>query len=155
MTALVLDFEPGKGFGPISLGSLREDARSAMAGIGLPLETSRGDMDYFCESSIQTECDEQGRVMFVGVACHKAFVARYRGVDVFETLARDLFQLVAQADVSGHHEFDPLEYCFPNQVLTLWDADEQYDCRGRGSRQVWGQVGVGNSVYLAAIKAFD
>lgn len=98
MNALVLEFEPHSGFGPLKLGSAREDARAAMAAIG---------------------------------------------------------EIAAAADESGHHEFDPLEYCFPNQILTLWSADPQYDYRRKGARQVWGAVGLGNEVYLSAIKALE
>lgn len=126
-----------------------------MAAIGFPLESSREVIDYFCENSIQTECDEDGRVMFIGVCCSSAFIAQYRGVDVFDVTARELFQMVANADDSGDHEFNKLEYCFPNQVLTLWNADPQYDHRGKGAREVWGQVGLGNEVYVSAIKALE
>ena len=155
MAATVLELEPLKGVGPIALGAPRETARAALAAIGFPLEHSRDVLDYFCESSIQTECDPDGRVMFIGLTCSPAYVVRYRGIDAFDLPARELFAIVAAADNSGEHEFDPLEYCFPNQILTLWEAARQYDCRRRGSREVWGQVGLGNQVYAAAIRALN
>src|SRR5688572_23971077 len=126
-----------------------------MAAIGFPLGSSREVIEFFCENSIQTECDENGRVMFIGVSCDDAFVARYRGVDVFDVTARELFRMAAEADGSGDHAFDKLEYRFPNQVLTLWNADPQYDHRGKGTREVWGQVGLGNAAYVAAVKALE
>ena len=126
-----------------------------MAAIGFPLEHSRHELDFFCESSIQTECGPDGRVWFIGATCSKAFVVRYRGVDAFDVTAQELFRIAADADGSGSHEFDPLEYRFPNQILTLWAADEQYDCRRKGARQVWGQVGLGNDVYVAAVKPLE
>jgi hypothetical protein len=159
---LVLEFEPHRGFGPLKLGSAREDTRAAMAAIGFPLEESQVDplglsqteMDFFCDGSIKIE-SAGGRINFIGVFYSDAYVAQYRGVDVFDVTARELFQIAAAADNSGHHEFDPLEYCFPNQILTLWNADPQYDYRRKGARQVWGQVGLGNEVYLSAIKALE
>lgn len=155
MTGTVLELEPLKRVGPIDLGAPRETARAAMAAIGFPLEHTRDVIDFFCENSIQFECDADGRVMFIGVTCSPAYVVRYRGIDVFDVPARELFALVAEADNSGKHDFDPLEYCFPNQVFTLWAADRQYDCRRRGSREVWGQVGLGNQVYAAAIRSLE
>ena len=155
MAATVLEIEPLKGIGPIALGAPRETARAAMAAIGFPLEDSRDVLDYFCENSIQTECDPAGRVWFIGVACSPAFVARYRGVDVFDVTARELFTRAAEADNSGKHEFDPLEYRFPNQILTLWAADRQYDCRRKGTREIWGQVGLGNQEYVAAVRPLE
>lgn len=154
MAKLVLEFEPNRGFGPLKLGSAPEDARAAMAAIGFPLEQSEAGMDRFCESSVQAEYHE-GRVSFIGVFYSDAYVAQYRGVDVFDVTARELFQIAAAADNSGDHEFDPLEYCFPTQILTLWSADSQYDYRRKGARQVWGQVGLGNDAYLSAIKALE
>jgi hypothetical protein len=151
---LVLELEPRKGFGPVELGASRDEVRAALAKIGFPLEQSEADIDRYCDNSIQTEFSD-GRVSFIGVFHSEAFTARYRGVDPFDVTARDLFQLAAAADNSGHHDFDPLEYCFPNQILTLWGADPQYDYRGKGARQVWGQVGLGNEAYMSAIKALE
>lgn len=78
-----------------------------------------------------------------------------RGVDVFSISATELFSLMAASDDSGPHEFDRYEYCFPNQILTLWDADKQYDRQRGEEREVWGQVGIGNDAYLAAIEAIE
>ena len=41
------------------------------------------------------------------------------------------------------------------QIVTLWNADEQYDQRRGGERIVWGQVGLGNDAYLRAIEALE
>ncbi len=155
MAEILLELEPLKGAGPIALGAPRETVRAAIAAIGFPLEQSRDVLDYFCESSIQTECDGDGRVMFIGLTCSEAFIVRYQGIDVFDVPARELFARIAKADNSGKHDFDPLEYCFPNQIITLWAADQQYDCRRKGSREIWGQVGLGNQVYAAAIRALN
>ncbi|MCK9740495.1 hypothetical protein [Pseudomonas syringae] len=62
---------------------------------------------------------------------------------------------MAASDDSGSHEFDRYEYFFPNQILTLWDADEQYDRQGEEELEVWGQVGIGNDAYVAAIEAIE
>jgi hypothetical protein len=161
-TKLVLELKPRRGFGPIELGSSREEVRAAMAKLGFPPEGSlegseygsQATLDRFCDSSIQAEFNGD-RLSFIGVFYSDAFVAQYQGVDVFDVTAAELFQMAAAADNSGHHEFDPDEYCFPNQVLTLWRADPQYDYRRRGERQVWGQVGLGNEAYLSAIKALE
>jgi hypothetical protein len=159
---LVLELEPHRGFGPLKLGAAREDARATMAAIGFPLQGSQVDplgqsqteIDLFCEGSVKIE-SVGGRISFIDVFYSDAYVAQYRGVDVFDVTARELFQIAAAADKSGHHEFDPLEYRFPKQILTLWSADPQYDYRRKGARQVWGAVGLGNEVYLSAIQAVE
>jgi len=151
---LVLELKPLEGFGPIKLGSAREEVRAAMATLGFLLESSQAEIDRFCGSSIQAEFQD-GRLSFIGVFYSDAFVAKYRGVDVFDVTAPELFQMAAAADDSGHHEFDHLEYRFPNQILTLWHADPQYDYRRKGKRQIWGEIGLGNEAYMSAIKALE
>jgi hypothetical protein len=149
-----LELKPRTGFGPIKLGASREEVRAAMASLGFPLEGSQETIDRFCDNSIQAEF-EDGRLSFIGVFYSDAFVAQYRGVDVFDVSALELFRMAAAADNSGHHEFDPLEYLFPEQILTLWRAEPQYDYRRKGERQVWGQVGLGNDAYMSAIQALE
>ncbi|WP_369943115.1 hypothetical protein [Xanthomonas medicagonis] len=152
-TAPVFEIYPLQGVGPLRLGSVRADARQALSALGFPLESSHGDSDYFCDASIQLECDPHGRVWFIGISDSERFVAQFQGADVFVLSAQDLFSLVAASDHSGPHRYVDTEYCFPNQIVTLWDADAQYDRRGNASRPVWAQVGVGNASYAAAVAA--
>ncbi|WP_192564713.1 hypothetical protein [Pseudomonas gozinkensis] len=151
----VFEILPREAIGPIRLGASREAAREAMSVNGFPLEHTHGRLDYFCESSIQFECDAGDQVQFIGVSGNSRFNVMYRGIDVFSVSATELFSLMAASDDSGPHEFDRYEYLFPTQILTLWDADEQYDRQGAEERQVWSQVGIGNDVYLAAIAAIE
>jgi hypothetical protein len=151
----VFEVLPLEAIGPVRLGVSREAAREAMSVNGFPLEHTNGRLDYFCESSIQLEYGTGDEVQFIGVSGHSRLKFMYRGVDVFAVSATELFSLMAESDDSGSHEFDRYEYCFPTQILTLWDADEQYDRQGGEEREVWGQVGIGNEVYLAAVKATE
>lgn len=146
-----MEIRPHEGVGPVRLGATRAEARAAMALIGLPLGSTRGDSDYYCDSSIQIEHDPEQRVWFVGVSHSRKYRALYLGHDVFRLDARELFSLVARADLSGPHRYTSDEYCFPNQILTLWAADEQYDYEGPERIPVWAQVGVGNALYAAAV----
>ena len=144
-------FVPHKGFGPAMLGSSRELAREAMAAAGFPLERTRKRSDSFCASSIQIECDDHGLVDFIGVAYSPRFIATYRDVEVFRVPAEQLFQLIAEADSSDTDTFNRSGYRFPGQVMTLWEADSQYDYLGNESKAVWAQVGIGSASYAAAI----
>jgi hypothetical protein len=152
-TLPILEISPHQGIGPICLGDTRAMARDALAAVGFPLESYNGPTDYFCQSAIQTECDEQGLIWFIGLSQSEQYLARYRGVDVFSLAAAELFSLMASADGSGAHDFTDSEYLFPGQIITLWDADEQYDRQGNESRPVWAQVGIGNPAYVEAVSA--
>lgn len=152
-TLPILDISPHQGIGPVCLGDSRCVARDALAAIGFPLESSNGPTDYFGQAAIQTECDEQGLVWFIGLSQSEQYLARYQGVDVFALAAAELFLLIASADDSGAHEYTDSEYLFPGQIITLWDADEQYDRQGNEMRPVWAQVGIGNPAYVEAVSA--
>lgn len=146
------EIEPHIGIGPVRLGASRSAVEEALASIGFPLENTHGAIDYFCEAAIQVEFDDQQRADFIGFSCHEAYSVFHLGVNVFDTPAQDLFALLAGRDGSGAHAFRDTEYCFPNQILTLWDADSQYDRLGGEQRVVWAQVGLGSSHYLEATR---
>jgi len=152
-TKPVFEIRPLHSLGPVRLGSSRADARHALSRLGFALENARGKSDFFCNASIQVSCDDAGKVHFVGITGTDQFEAQFKGQDVFSLAAPELFSLVAASDESGAHEYDPHEYCFPNQVVTVWDADAQYDRHGAAARPVWGQVGVGSPAYGATFAA--
>lgn len=126
-----------------------------MAAMGYPLEAAREQLDYFSSNAMQISYDIDETVIFIGVSGSSTFQVTFKGLDVFNLAAPDLFSLMAEADNSGPHEFNSYEYCFPNQILTLWDADEQYDRDGGGARAIWSQVGIGNDAYLGVVAAIE
>lgn len=150
---IVFNLSPRVGAGPVFLGASRAQTREDLSALGFALEHSRGPADYFCESSIQTECSPDGRVWFIGLSCHERYTVQYQGKNVFALAAPDLFALIAASEISESHTYEPYEYCFPDQIITLWDADEQYDRLGNESKLVWAQVGIGDQSYAAAIAA--
>lgn len=149
------EIQPLQAIGPARLGATRMETREVMAAIGFPLEAARGHLDYFSNATVQISYDIGEKVIFIGVSESAAFTVIFKGVDVFNLAATDLFSLMAEADGSGPHTFNSYEYRFPNQILTLWDADEQYDRKGRETRPIWSQVGIGNDAYLAAVAAIE
>jgi hypothetical protein len=142
------EIRPHEGVGPIALNSLQSAVRDAMTSAGFPLEATHGRSDYFCKSAVQVEYTD-GRATFIGVNSTNAFIAIYRGMDVFDVTAQELFAHIAAADNTGPHHFSEYEHYFPGQVMALWDADTQYDRRGNYNRIVWAQVGLGSAVYAA------
>jgi hypothetical protein len=151
MTPREFALEPGRGLGPVSLGMSREQVRAALASIGFALEHERDTLDYFCASSLQVEYQD-GTVSFIGAASDPGFVVTFAGHDLFDTPAATTFALFAAGEAV------PLPFKrgggrFERQVLTLWEADRQYDTRGDQKRPMWGQIGIGDYRYLRAVQA--
>jgi hypothetical protein len=150
-SAIHLPIHPLIGIGPFKLGSSRDEIRRCMAAIGLPFESERGQMDYCCSSSIQVEYDDEGATDFIGTSFDERILVTYEGQNVFDLPAEALFELINTHE-DKPSEYNDYEHVFPSQIVTLWDADSQYDRLGGEIRPVWAQVGVGSVTYLKAIR---
>lgn len=142
---------PHIGIGPMRLGAKREEIRAALAGIGCPLRTARDSMDHFEGASIQVEYEDDGTASFIGVSSHLDVALFFAGEDLFDKEAEEVFALVAGHDHSGAHQFSRFGYIFPEQIVTLYEADPQYDRRGGEVRSVWAQIGCGDTRYKDTI----
>jgi hypothetical protein len=152
-TPNVLDLVPHVGIGPLHLGMTTAEADEALRTLpGAGARKSHRSAHYFFDAALQFGLGESGRIQFIGLAEHPQVLCRYHGHDVFDTPAPELFALIAARE-SAKHVYQAAEYLFPDQVVTLYEADEQYDRKGKESRPIWGQVGVGNAEYLAAVRA--
>ena len=148
-----LDLVPHSGIGPIKLGESRTAIASVFSENGIKKSATQNNSDYYIENSVQIEFDKNGFSWFIGVSQHSSYDVFYHDADVFDVTAKTLFNLVSSKDNSGSHEFCEYEYTFPNQILTLWDADEQYDRKGSEQRVIWAQVGLGNNEFLRATES--
>jgi hypothetical protein len=132
---------PRQGIGPFLLGTPRARLREVMAEVGLPLESEKPRMDYCCASALQFEYDDTGCAQFIGASYDARLNVTWEGRNVFDMTARELFDLINAGEPSPleYNDYDPR---FPFQMVTLWDAQEQYDRLGKETRPVWGQVGL-------------
>jgi hypothetical protein len=153
---IALDLIPHVGAGPLKLGMVRRDFMTAAEGVGLVPSARSGKVsDYFTENIVMVEYGADGRALFIGIACNDGKVgAMYQGKNLLDMTAKSALALVAKGETVTPPPLasDPV---LRNQIITFWDADTQYDHIRHASdtraRKVWGQVGIGNHAYLAAI----
>ena len=138
---------PHMGIGPVKLGMSREEVKEALGVKNY--SGSNGEIDYYFKNSFQIEF-ESNKADFIGVSYHPDYTVTYQGMNVFDTEAKKLFEFIATSE-NENHKYEPIEYLFPTQILTLWDADEQYDHIGLESRLIWAQIGVGTQCYIKAV----
>ena len=141
------EIKPHVGIGPVMLGMSREEVEIALGADNY--NSSNGEIEYYFDNAFQIEF-EDGKADFIGTSYHPDYTVTYKGQNVFDTKAIDLFDLIASNE-GEKHEYDSSEYLFPNLIVTLWDADEQYDQIGSESRRIWAQVGIGTQSYLQAV----
>ncbi len=152
-----LILKPLVSIGPFALGVSRPAARKAALDAGLAFKHERKDLDYFADNGIQVEYGDDGMASFIGVSSGGAdYRLLYESTELFDTPADVVFDFMSARDGSGPHAFDRNECLFPNQIIALWEADEQYDYIRRKSgqrplRQIWGQVAIGSPGYKEAV----
>ena len=151
MANLILELVPGKGALPLRLGSSRDEISRTMLSLGYNASAHRGKIDYYARNSVQIEFDDDGLASFIGIAADPDIEVIYRDRSILNLPARDVFNLIKKNEPEDEIEYSPTEHVFRNQKITLWDADEQYDASG-ARFAVWGQIGIGNESYLAAIE---
>ena len=148
---------PRQSLGPFCLGGSREDIRAAAERLAWPLSSERENLDYFALNSIQVEY-ENGVAAFIGVANEPTlFTLIYRNNNLFDLASDRVFDLFSEID-GAVTDYDSCGHTFHNLIVTLWEADEQYDhvrrMNGEPLRPVWGQIGIGAPEYLSAIARF-
>lgn len=148
----VLNLIPGQGALPIALGATRDQASATLAQLGLSRSARHGQQDYYLENAIQIEFTGE-HASFIGIYTHLDIALLYHGENILGMEAQSAFQLIAKHDGAGHHVYSESEYLFPNQIITLWDAQSQYDRSGE-DKVVWGQIGIGDAGYLAAVSKY-
>ena len=149
------EIEPPHGVGPILFGMFRPDVAEIMSRIGGGAPKKKGrTTDCYFGNAFRPSFNDQGLVEFIGVSSNPAHEFMFKGIDVFDVAADELMEHIRQFD-----QPDPElskqgnEYFFPQLILSLWEADEQYDHKGGQERPMFGEVGVGTPGHLEAIRA--
>ena len=138
--------KPNDGIGAIKLGMSREQVKVLLAE---HFSSSDRTIDFYFDNSLQIEFEKES-VDFIGISQNNAYKVSYENIDVFDVDGAKLFDLIASNE-TGNHTLNESEYVFPDQVVTLWDLDTQYDYLGNHKRNVWAQVGVGTKSYLQVV----
>lgn len=143
------DLLPGIGIGPVKLGMNRTEVIEAL---GEDNHSDSSDTsESFYQYSFQVEFTNE-IVSFIGVSQNPSYQLTFMDQNVFDIEAKALFDLISKCE-SKEHDYIDSEYVFPDQIISLWDADEQYDRLGTEQRKIWAQIGLGSQVYLSDIIA--
>lgn len=145
---LVLHLVPEDGLLPFKLDATLDEVLAVAKEAGLAPSHQEPGVVYFVENAIHIEFIA-GKAIFVGVAPHPDIRLIFNTRDLLRRPAAEVFDTLARRETE-EHLFDDTEYVFPDQKITLWDADPQYNLTG-GGVSMWGQIGVGNQRYMDAI----
>ena len=141
------EIKPHVGIGNVELNMNRSEVKKVIGEENF--SGSNEEIDYYFDNSLQIEFVND-KADFIGISYHSSYNVIYKSINVFDTEAKELFNLISSNE-KENHTFDAYEYLFPEQVVTLWDADEQYDRIDSETRLIWAQIGVGSLNYLEAV----
>ncbi|MBL4798968.1 MAG: hypothetical protein JKY50_16255 [Oleispira sp.] len=141
------DIIPNERIGPIALGMTCEEVKTILN--EKHYSGSNGDSDYYFLNGLQVEFEEN-LANFIGISFSPDYTVYYKNINVFDVDAEKVFILIASGE-SLRHSYDASEYLFPDQAITLWDADSQYDRIGKENRVIWAQIGIGSQSYVEAV----
>lgn len=150
------EIEPHVGIAPIRFGMSQADVVREMAKIGggNPVDKAGGAIDCFFNNGFQVSYRD-GTVEFIEVYNEPDHTFVLAGMDVFDMPAPELVARLEALDSVDPVLSDEYSFCFPNLIISLWEADEQYDRKGGEKRPIFGAVGIGDERYLVAIRAID
>ena len=147
------EIRPHSGIGPVTFGMPREVTRTLLIqlGGGNPVLRSKKTDCYF-KNCFQISFEDDS-VSYIELMSDRGIDLIFEGKDVFDTPADALVSHISQFDLPDPLLSDKCSYVFSILILTLWDADSQYDHKGGELRDIFGAVGIGDQRYLAAIRA--
>ncbi len=168
---LEFEIEPRVGLLPLRLDMTSDKVREVMKSLGqepssvkdeagllrkLGIDPPEGlsHSHAYLDNSLSVEFDQSDRASFIGIAPHGEIRVLLHGLDVFGVSAEDLFEQLKRRYGLEDLAYDADELLLPNQILTLWQADPQYDLKGERF-PVWGQIGVGNTDYLENVRRIE
>jgi hypothetical protein len=134
------DVDPGVGAGPVGLGMTRSEAHGALEQLGLEMRSARRWATFRPEAppalmregpSFQVYFDHDDRVEGIELGgppnddrkhgARPSLIARWMGLDVFETSAVDIVRLMADvAPVDTEHIEYPATYDYPTAGVIFW-----------------------------------
>ena len=168
---LEFEIEPRVGLLPLRLDMTSDQVREVMKSLGQEPSSVKDDAGLlrklgidppeglshshaYLDNSLCVEFDQSDRASFIGIAPHGDIRVLHQGLDVFSVSAEDLFEHLKRKHGIEDLAYDADDLLLPDQILTLWQADPQYDLVGERF-PVWGQIGVGSPDYLRKVRGIE
>lgn len=149
----IIEFIPLKGIPHITFGMQRSLVREIIQKEYTEEKPAlrRPETDCYFENSLQFSYEEDDTLSFIE-AGPPLTVVKIFGINTWEVSGEELLNYLSGID-SINHEISEggANPIFKNNIITLWDLDEQYDHVGGYITRKWGAIGIGDERYYNAI----
>jgi len=150
----IIELLPKKGIEHIHFGMTRDEVRSIMqdkykAG---KAEKRNEETETYFESSLQFSFEPDETLSFIEVASFPPIAVRILGINTWEIDGKELLALLKEKDQvnekiseGGHNPI------FQENIIALYELDEQYDVIGKFQGEKWATIGIGDERYYEAV----
>ena len=150
----IIELIPHKGIKHINFGISRDEVQSIMTekyNSEAPIKRNDETECYF-ENSLQFSYESDNTLSFIEVASNPSIGVRIFDINTWEIDGNELLHLLNQKDTineaiseGGHNPI------FKENIITLYDLDEQYYECGIVTGEKWGSIGIGDKRYYNSI----
>ena len=151
---ITVEFIPRRGIRHIDFGMSRAKVKELMKSkynAGKP-ESKGEDTDCYFENSLQFSFEKDDTLSFIEVYSPPPVRVILLGINTWEIPGEELFNMLSKVDVMNETISEggsnPI---FQNNIITLWELDEQYDALGGHKMKKWGSIGIGDHRYYQQI----
>ena len=151
---IIIELIPKKGIEHINFGMTRDEVRSIMVSkynAGTP-EKRNDETECYFENSLQFSYEDDETLSFIEISSYPPIAVRILGINTWEIDGKELLELIKQNDTMNEQisegGYNPI---FQENIITLYELDEQYDVIGEFKGEKWGAIGIGDSRYYESI----
>lgn len=150
----VIELIPKVGIKHVNFGMTREEVRSIMIlkYNSSPPEMRNNETECYFENSLQFSYEQDDTLTFIEISSYPPIGVKILGINSWEIDGKELLKFLNNIDVmnediseGGHNPI------FQNNIITLYDLDNQYDEYGEFKGEKWGAIGIGDNRYYEAI----
>lgn len=150
----IIELIPKVGIEHIKFGMTRADVRSIMIAkydAGYPEERNDETECYF-ENSLQFSYENDDTLSFIEISSYPPIGVKILGINTWEIDGKELLELLKEKDTMNEKisegGYNPI---FQDNIITLYELDEQYDVVGGFKGEKWAAIGIGDSRYYKSV----
>jgi len=150
----IIELIPKKGIEHIHFGMSRDEVRSIMMdkyNAGAHEERSE-ETDCYFEYSLQFSYEIDNTLSFIEISSYPPIAVKILGINTWEIEGKELLEFLKEKDTmnekiseGGHNPI------FQENIIALYELDEQYDVIGEHKGEKWATIAIGDSRYYESV----
>lgn len=150
----IIELIPKKGIEHIHFGMSRDEVRSIMIdkyNTGSPVKRDEN-IECFFENSLQFSYESDNTLSFIEISSYPPIGVKIVGINTWEVDGKELFNFLNEKDrMNKKISESGKNPIFEENIITLYNLNEQHDVIGGFKGEKWAAIGIGDSRYYKSI----